>query len=223
MRKQVIYFIRHGQTELNSKGIRQGPDGPLSPQGVKQVAEVAKRFPTEKGKPKAIIASPFQRTRETADIISKVLNMPVEYCDLLVERKNPTEIVGHAGDEREVRSIVDKIDKAYHDDNLRYSDEENFVDLKERARKLLEYIAGRKENQIIMVTHGIFLKMVAAYILEGDKLTASEYNKLSYFNPMDNAGLTICSRKVGFFGKEKWEILVWNNIPRDDLKKDVVK
>lgn len=83
-----------------------------------------------------------------------------------------------------------------------------------RARKLLKYISKRKERQIIMVTHGIFLKMVASYILLGDKLTASEYNKLSYLNPMDNAGLTICTRETRIFRKDHWEVLVWNNTPQ---------
>ncbi len=218
MRTQVIYFIRHGETELNAKGIRQGPDGPLSPAGVEQVKEVAKRFPTKKGKPEVLIASPFQRTKETAAIISQALNMSVEYCDLLVERKNPTEIIGHSGKEQQVASIVDRIDKSFHDDNLRYSDEENFVDLKERAKKLLTYIGNRKENQLIMVTHGIFLKMVASYILLGDALTASQYNKLSYLNPMDNAGLTICIRKKGFLRKEKWKLLVWNGMAQEEVQ-----
>lgn len=216
MRTQVIYFIRHGETELNAKGVRQGPDGSLSAQGVEQVKETAKRFPKKRGKPKVIIASPFERAKETAEIIAKELKMGVEYSDLLAERKNPTEIIGHSGKEEQVRAIVDRIDKSYHDDNLRYSDEENFTDLKERARKLLAYIATRKENQIIMVTHGIFLKMVAAYILRGDALTASEYNKLSYLNPMDNAALTICTRKSYWFKKDKWDFLEWNNTPRGE-------
>lgn len=219
--KQIIYFVRHGQTELNAKGIRQGPDGPLSPQGVIQVQEVAKRFPTKRGKPQVIISSPFQRTKETAAIIAEALHMEVEYCDLLVERKNPTEIVGHSGEEREVRSIVDRIDKSYHDDNLRYSDEENFLDLKARAKALLRYIRNRPERQIIMVTHGIFLKLFISYMLRGEKLTASEYNKLSYLNPMDNAGLTIVTRTPRFFRKDLWELLVWNNIPQAEEKKDV--
>ncbi len=211
--KQVIYFIRHGQTELNAKGIRQGPDGPLSPEGVLQVQAVAKRFPTKKGKPQVIISSPFQRTKETAAIIAQTLHMSVEYCDLLVERKNPTEIIGHSGKEEQVQKIVDRIDKSFHDDDLRYSDEENFMDLKARAKKLLAYIGKRKERQIIMVTHGIFLKMVASYLLAGDALTASQYNKLSFLNPMDNAALTIVTRRTRFLRSDVWELLVWNNMP----------
>ena len=174
MAKKLIYFVRHGETENNANNIRQGPEGPLSEKGREQALATAKRFPKEKGHPEVIIASPYERTKETAAIIGKELNMDVEYCDLLVERKNPTEIVGHSGSEQNVKQIIDRIDKSFHDDNLRYADEENFVDLKERAKKLLKYIKNRPEERIIMVTHGIFLKMVVSYMLKGEALTASD-------------------------------------------------
>lgn len=212
MATKLIYFVRHGETELNAKNIRQGPEGSLSEKGREQALATAKRFPKNKGRPQIIIASPYERTRETAEIIAKELKMKVKYSDLLVERRNPSEIIGHEGGERNVRQIVDRIDKSFHADDLRYSDEENFMDLKKRAKKLLAYIARRREKRIIMVTHGIFLKMVASYMLYGDKLTASEYNKLSYFNPIDNAGMAICSYTHHWFKKNEWKILVWNDL-----------
>ncbi len=211
MATKIIYFVRHGETILNAKGIRQGADGGLTEKGKAQALSTAKRFPKEKGRPEVIIASPYERTRETADIIAKELNMPVEYCDLLVERRNPKEIIGHAGTEKMVQMIVDRIDKSFHDDNLRYSDEENFIDLKKRAAKLLDYIKNRGENRIMMVTHGIFLKMVAAYVIYGESLTASEYNQLSYFNPADNAGISIVSYKSHWFSKDEWKLIIWND------------
>ena len=212
MATKLIYFVRHGETENNSKGIRQGPNGPLSEKGRMQALATAKRFPKEKGHPQIIIASPYQRTKETADIISKELKIPVKYSDLLVERRNPTEIIGHSGEERQVRAIIDRIDKSYHADDLRYSDEENFIDLKERAKKLLIYIAKRKQKRIIMVTHGIFLKMVMSYMLYGDSLTASQYNNLSYFNPINNASMAICSCTTHWFKENEWKIIVWNDL-----------
>lgn len=212
MATKIIYFVRHGETELNAKGIRQGPEGSLSAKGREQALATAKRFPKHRGRPEVIISSPYQRTKETASIISEELKMPVEYSDLLVERRNPSEIIGHEGREREVRKIVDQIDKSYHTDDLRYSDEENFIDLKERARKLLIYIIERPEQRIVMVTHGIFLKMVVSYMLYGEKLTASEYNKLSYFNPIDNASMAICSYTTHWFKKNEWKLIVWNDL-----------
>ncbi len=212
MGTKIIYFVRHGETENNAKGIRQGSEGGLSARGREQALATAKRFPKHKGRPQVIIASPFERTKETAEIIGKELRMKVKYSDLLVERRNPTEIIGHAGTEPEVRQIVDRIDKSYHADDLRISDEENFTDLKARAKKLLAYISRRNAKRIIMVTHGIFLKMVASYILYGDKLTASQYNNLSYYNPVTNASIAICSYKHHWFKKNEWKILVWNDL-----------
>lgn len=63
-----------------------------------------------------------------------------------------------------------------------------------------------------MVTHGLFLKMIASYMKYGDKLTASEYNTLSYFNPVNNASMAICSYTPHLFTKDEWKILVWNDL-----------
>ena len=212
MATKLIYFVRHGETESNVKRIKQGPEGSLTEKGREQALATAKRFPKHRGHPQIIISSPYKRTKETAEIIGKELNMDVEYSDLLMERKNPTEIIGHEVREREVRQIIDRLDKSFHNDNLRYADEENFVDLKERAKKLLDYIARRPEKRIIMIIHGVFLKMVVSYMLKGEKLTASEYNKLSYFNPINNTGMAICSYTTHLFKKNEWKLIVWNDL-----------
>jgi probable phosphoglycerate mutase len=217
---KLIYFVRHGETQSNALGVRQGPEGPLTEKGRAQALATAKRFPKHKGAPQVIIASPYERTRETASIIGKELGMSVEYNDLLKERRNPSEIVGHAGTEKEVREIVDRIDKSFHEDNLRFSDEENFIDLKNRARELLDYIKTRGEQRIMMVTHGIFLKMIVSYILLEEELTASKYNGLSYLNPIDNAGISICSYTNHLFKKDEWKLIVWNDLIQTENPKE---
>ncbi len=203
MSTKLIYFVRHGETILNAEGIRQGPDGKLTDKGRAQALKTAKRFPKEKGRPEVMYASPFERTRETAEIIARELGMPIQsikYCDFLKERRNPSEIIGHSGLEPKVRQIVEQMDKSFHEDSFRYSDEENFNDLKARAKKLLRYIAWRPHQRMIMVT------------LYGDKLTATEYNKLSYSNTMDNAGMTICTYTTHWFKRNEWKLLVWNDL-----------
>lgn len=212
MVKKLIYFVRHGETVLNAQNIRQGAEGGLTEKGRQQAFETAHRFSRHRGHPQVIISSPYQRTKETAEIIAKELKMKIEYSDLLVERRNPSEIIGHWGGEPEVRKIIEQMDKSYHADDLRVSDEENFTDLKERAKKLLTFIKRRREKRMIMVTHGIFLKMVVSYMLYGDKLTATEYNKLSYFNPVNNASMAICSYNTYWFKRADWKVLVWNDL-----------
>lgn len=212
MGTKLIYFVRHGETENNALGIRQGSEGPLTEKGRAQVLATAKRFPKHKGCPQIIIASPYERTRETASIISKEIGVKVEYSELLTERRNPAEVIGRSGKDPEIKKIIDRIDNSYHADNLRFSDEENFTDLKKRAKKLLSFIERRWQKRIIMVTHKIFLKMVVSYIIYGESLTASQYNNLSYFNPIENAGMAICSYTSHWFKKDEWKLLVWNDL-----------
>lgn len=211
MATKLIYFVRHGETILNAAGIRQGADGSLSEVGVQQVKRTAEAFKREK-KFNSIIASPFQRTQETASILAETLKLPVEYCDLLVERKNPTEIIGKHKDDPYVKNITDRIDGSFHDDDFRYSDEENFSDLKLRSRNLLQYIFERKEKRLLMVTHGIFLKMFISFMLYGEKMTERDYAMISYESAMDNAGVTICSYTTYWFKKPKWRLLLWNGV-----------
>ena len=212
MATKLIYFVRHGETENNALNIRQGPEGSLSDKGRAQALATAKRFPRHKGRPQIIIASPYERTKETAEIIATELGLKIKYTDLLVERRNPSEVIGKWGGDPEVEHIMDQMDKSYHADDLRISDEENFIDLKKRAKKLLAYITRRSQARIIMVTHKIFLRMVISYMLFGEKLTASEYNSLSYFNPLDNGSMAICSYTSHWFKKGEWKLLVWNDL-----------
>ena len=212
MGTKLIYFVRHGETENNALGIRQGAEGPLTEKGRAQALATAKRFPKYKGRPQIIIASPYERTKETASIISQELGVKVRYSELLTERRNPSEVIGRSGRDPEIRKIIDRIDNSYHADDLRFSDEENFSDLKKRAKKLLPFISRRWQKRIIMVTHKIFLKMVISYMIYGESLTASQYNNLSYFNPIDNAGMAICLYTHHWFKKDEWKLLVWNDL-----------
>lgn len=214
--KKQIYFIRHGQSAQNESNLRQGPEGKLSEKGRKQADFVGKRF--ESIPVDIILVSPYERTKETASVINEHLHLTIEDCPLLIERKNPSEIVGKDADSLEVKKIVDEIDRSYHQNDFRYSDEENFDDLKARAKKLLAYLATRKEKRIMCVSHRIFLKMVASYIESGESLTSKGFVKLDFLNPADNASVTFAEyspieawkyRKLK--GQAGWKLLAWND------------
>lgn len=223
MARKIFYMIRHGESLLNASHIRQGWEGSLSPKGVQQAITTGKRL--SKQKFNAVLVSPYIRTKETAEAICSQLKKrvpPMEFVDLLTERRNPTDIIGQSGDDPKIKQIVDTIDRSYHDDNYRYSDEENFADLRDRARQLLIYLAHRKEKKILVVTHSIFLKMVASYILHRENLTADKYNLLSYTNASNNASISIFEYKSGWLGDgwlgrkifpiaKRWKILAWDD------------
>ena len=190
MRPRRFYFVRHGETKLNAAHIKQGEKGGLSESGKQQAAAVADML--EPFAIHTIIASPYERARETAAIINSRLHASITYSPLLAERRNPSEIIGKNRDEPEVVRIVDHMDLAYHDNEHRYTDEENFMDLKKRAQKCLRYLAWHGATRTCVITHHAFLKMLLAYMLHRERLHAKDYVKLSFLNVSDNGGISIC-------------------------------
>jgi broad specificity phosphatase PhoE len=208
-----FYFIRHGETILNAKHIKQGPEGGLAESGKQQAAKVGERLaPLHIQK---IISSPYERARETAEIINGYLHVPISYSPLLAERRNPSEIIGKDRDDPEVVRIVDQMDLAYHEDEYRFSDEENFVDQKKRAKKLLALLSSQGAHTTCVVTHHAFLKMILSYMLHREALHAGDFVKLSFFNVSDNGGISICEyHPWKMFSKTRgWEIVSYNEAP----------
>jgi broad specificity phosphatase PhoE len=79
-----FYFIRHGQTDLNKNGFVSGSiDVPLNKEGISQAKKAAKLL-KDKGI-KIIVSSPLIRTKQTAEIINKELNVSIVYVDELKE------------------------------------------------------------------------------------------------------------------------------------------
>lgn len=213
LRTRRFYFVRHGETLLNKQHIRQGRDGALSEKGREQAAIVGAYL--AQFSIKQIIASSYPRAKETAEIIADHLHVPITYSELLTERRNPSEIIGKDRDDPTVKKIVDQIEESYHTDDYRFSDEENFSDLKERARKCLHLLARQGARETAVVTHHVFLKIFVAYLLYGDQLHAGDFAKLSFFNVSDNAGITICEYSPWkfFSPTHGWRVISFNEQP----------
>ena len=83
----MIYIIRHGQTELNTRNVLQGrSDHPLNETGLRQAKEAAERL---KGVSfAAVYSSPLIRAIRTAEIIAPALEpvIDMEPLDSVVRR-----------------------------------------------------------------------------------------------------------------------------------------
>lgn len=73
MHMATVFLVRHGQTQANANGILAGtsPGVDLDETGVAQVSALAVAL--HGFKPQAIVASPMERTLQTADILAKGL------------------------------------------------------------------------------------------------------------------------------------------------------
>jgi broad specificity phosphatase PhoE len=215
LRTKRFYFIRHGETLLNEQHIHQGSEGALSEAGRNQaqmVGQFLKRFPIGR-----ILSSEYPRARETALAINTYLKVPIVYTALLSERRNPVDIVGQKRDDIGIKRIMDQMDRTYHTDEYRFSNEENFVEVKERARKCLNFLVLHGTRETAVVTHQVFLKMLVAYLLYREGLHAGDFAKVSWFNYSDNAGITICEfRPWKLFSRTRgWSVVSFNAQPHN--------
>ena len=112
-----IYFIRHGQTNDNSLGIRQGSeiDSDLNELGRQQAKKSGKYLKKYRIKDKnfdCIISSPMKRAIETAEIIGKELKITkkIEVFDELIELRRG-KMSGLAEDNKYRKKIEKEIEK----------------------------------------------------------------------------------------------------------------
>lgn len=202
-----VYFVRHGESEHNAKNLHQGPDAVLSAKGREQAQMLSERL--KHIDIDAIISSPFERAKQTAEIINNKLNKKIEYSPLFTEIRRPSEYLDKHYQDKSVEELRLKILEKYNERDFHVSDEENFFDFKKRAAEAVKFLEKRPEDNILVVTHGDFLSMLALSMALGDDIRPSDFLKLRLFLHPTNTGLSLIEYKEK---QERWEIVTWNDL-----------
>ena len=200
-----VYFIRHGESEANALNIHQGRDGKLSENGIRQAEILANRI--AKLSIDFILSSSYKRAGQTANIINNTLQKEIKYSDLLIERRHPPEIVGKTPSDPKSIKIRKTIDENYGKEGWRFSNEEAFKDLKERAFAVLQSISELKKENIVVITHGAFLRLLLCTIIFGEDITPQIHKKFIEHVHNDNTGITLCE-----YTNNTWRLLTWNDL-----------
>jgi probable phosphoglycerate mutase len=208
--RKIVYFVRHGESEGNVLPVFQSSDSPLTEKGREQAEYIAKRV--SKLSFETLLASPWERTRQTAEIIAKVTGKKPEYCKLFVERKKPSCINGKYFSDEKAMKIWQAWEKSLYTPNMRVEDGENFDDITARADRALDFLERRPEKSLLVVTHGYFLRTIVARVLLGDLLTAENFRNIRYnTGPMENTGLTVLQYCEGLVEKPIWRLWIFND------------
>ncbi len=161
-----IYLARHGQDMDNAKGILNGRrDEPLSEKGIEQANKVADKIKTTGIHFDYVYSSPLQRAYKTAEIITDTLGISKpEVLHDLIERDFGI-MTGQPQSKVKEMCFPDIIQSDTITYFLNPEGAETFPQLVERAKKLLVMLqAKHKDENILLVTHGDFGKMIyAAY------------------------------------------------------------
>jgi broad specificity phosphatase PhoE len=206
-----VYLVRHGQTNHNVAATHQGRDATLTELGRQQARYVAnslKLFPIE-----LILSSPFDRAKESAEIINKSLKKEVVFTEELREIMFPSALHGMHYDHPTSLEVRALMKKNANDPDWHHSDEENFYDACKRAQKLIKSFEAYGKEHILAVTHGGFLWTLMGIMLYGDKLTPELYWPIQEFLTITNTGISIIekSEPEGWQREAKWRLNTWND------------
>lgn len=183
----TFYFIRHGQTDANVSGIKQGTINDerthLTATGINQVAQLHAAFALDFAD--ALFCSPLDRTRETAAILNQDAKLPVTLDDRLLEISYGSWDGKRNADL--LAAFPNVFDQTLQDVLPSYVDYatggESFAAVRKRvANFMADRAAENPDGQIICVTHGFTVKAAALVALQPE-------NPMTLPEP-DNASVT---------------------------------
>jgi probable phosphoglycerate mutase len=189
-----LIITRHGKTKENADGVIQGKDhGNINEEGYKQISKLIERL--KKEKINLIISSDILRCDKTVQEIIKQIKIPVIYSELIRE-KNNGDWVGKNHKEIDWSILGNDFE------NRKAPNGESLTDVRERGRKFFkEFLEEYKDKNILVVSHGAFLK-----VFIGDLLHMSLYDSIFKLK-IDHCSLTFIDIK----NKEDYNVKTINS------------
>ncbi|HEY4161130.1 MAG TPA: histidine phosphatase family protein [Candidatus Saccharimonadales bacterium] len=206
---KTVYFVRHGQSTHNTLAVFQSPDSPLSEQGIVQAQKLAGRLahvPFE-----ALISSPFPRAHQTAQAIADKTSHEIVLSDLFVERRKPGSLVGKPYADEQAEKLYRQYIQTMYKPGGRVDDAENFDDIVSRADRALAFLLARSETNLVVVTHGWFLRVIIARVMLGDQLTGDMLKRFAELITIDNTGITVLDYRDAYEEASAWRLVTLND------------
>jgi probable phosphoglycerate mutase len=149
-----LYFVRHGQSELNKARRWAGHvDTPLTMVGHTQAMHTGRQMKQQNIRIDAIISSPLQRAHDTARHIATHIEYP--HDDIQI---HPGFVERHYGvidgrQHRRARIHSNMVGEKALD---KYEGAEKLADMQQRADEMLAYLNTLPFDNILVVAHGTF-------------------------------------------------------------------
>lgn len=168
-----LFLVRHGQSEGNiDKTVYfTVPDHKvtLTDLGRTQAAEAGKELADKLMEKAVVFLSPYDRARETYDIMSKSLKNISSIQENPLLREQEYKVFSSMED----YSAVHKVKKAFGDFFYRYKRAESKADVYQRVFTFVNHLLllktlGKLDNNVIIVGHEIMIQMMLK-VLDGSK------------------------------------------------------
>lgn len=159
-----VYLARHGQTEWNAQGRRQGNlDSPLTPMGTAQARSHAAALHGEAID--GVFTSPLGRARSTAEIIANELGLPTVVIDDLAELHHG-RYAGLSTEDIDLRYPGELDRRALDKYRWRFPGGESYADANVRAERALASISSYPARHPLIVAHEMINRMLQRHVLK---------------------------------------------------------
>jgi probable phosphoglycerate mutase len=164
----ILYLVRHGETEHNRRGLMQGRgvDSELNAAGRAQSQALAQRLAPVSVD--ALYASTLQRAKQTADIVARP-HEPLSRTYLRDLNEMDWGVFEGEPPSPERDEGLEGIKSAWQEGSYDRAPEEgeSIREVQERAQRAVRHILAREaERTALVVTHGRYLRVLLATLLD---------------------------------------------------------
>ncbi len=162
----LLFLVRHAYSDA-PRNRWQHPNSKLSKIGKEQAEILGEK--SRFAKVDNVFSSKWDRSKETAEIISSKLNVNLETLNYIHEREQSPEIYGSPRDS----AISKEYAKEYYNNykNLDWKfrkEEESIREVIERVSRFSEFLVNNhKDKQILTISHDIFIRCFISLALLG--------------------------------------------------------
>lgn len=187
-----LTVVRHAESEHNKSGVYAGKfDSDLSADGKTDAETFAKDFT---GDFDVIITSPLKRTRQTAEILNKTLQLKLETNDLLVER-DYGNLEGLTWEEFE-QKFPEEAAKNFEHYQPALDKGETIAQVEARVDKFLDWLKQSGYKKPLIVTSAGVMRILERKL---SKLTPEQSRKLA----LDN--LSVKNYQLALGSTSQWQ------------------
>ena len=156
-----LILVRHGESEGNrTRTFTDSPAVPLTDLGREQARRAATRIASDY-RPVRVVASPYARARQTAEIIAELLQLPLQ-IDHVWREQSLGRLAGAPYD----RALDDPSFDPDHRWAWQPPDGESLIDVRNRVAPAFDRLAQTTiGSDIVLVSHAGVMQAVCAHVM----------------------------------------------------------